>query len=534
MAVWLLTWNPKKFDHSFAEEAASVARGDTVFERWSCGNTKRCVVGDRVIMLRQGVEPRGVFASGTVTKGSAEGEHWDDAVGRVTRYVEFRFDTLVDPGTTGCVPIVALKNSVPTRVNWATQASGIEISGDSATVILKLLRDFSEDPGSAIWAAGAQKNEPLRLVRLSTLTSRQAVLDALAECDQLGRDEFLKKYGYRYSRLYTLRHEGKTYDSKAIVGVAYGRQHGVPLKAREFSGGEGTVVATLERLGFTVGDASHPAERLIIGKTYFRKDLVDQFGGQLQAGIWTPKEFKVVFIFSGESGEQFGYRDGWTDDGIFQYTGEGQVGDMTFTTGNSAIRDHRDKCKDLLLFTDLGKGAGVRYEGLFECASWDYTQGSDKNKAPRQLIVFNLIPVSTEASEAQAIAELISIPNSKSLEDLRQAAYEAATSSSAQVSKQNARTVWYQRSKRVKDYVLTRAAGVCEACGIPAPFSRKDGSAYLEPHHTTRLADDGPDHPRWVGAICPNCHRRIHSGIDGHSWNERLQQLLAKKEIDLT
>ena len=54
--------------------------------------------------------------------------------------------------------------------------------------------------------------------KLSQLTSSDAVIDAMAECDRLGREVFLKNYGYKYSRLYPLQHNGNTYDSKAIVG----------------------------------------------------------------------------------------------------------------------------------------------------------------------------------------------------------------------------------------------------------------------------------------------------------------------------
>ena len=63
---------------------------------------------------------------------------------------------------------------------------------------------------------------------------------AIAECDALTRDVFLKKYRYKRSRLYPLKYRGRTYDSKAIVGVAYGKRHGTPLKAGEFSGGLAT------------------------------------------------------------------------------------------------------------------------------------------------------------------------------------------------------------------------------------------------------------------------------------------------------
>jgi 5-methylcytosine-specific restriction enzyme A len=115
-------------------------------------------------------------------------------------------------------------------------------------------------------------------------------------------------------------------------------------------------------------------------------------------------------------------------------------------------------------------------------------------------------------------------------EELRRAAY-AASSGDKMISKaSNAKRSWYERSAKVRDYVLIRSKGICEACDQPAPFLKKDGNPYLEPHHTTRLADEGPDHPAWVGAICPTCHRRIHSGEDGAMWNEQLQERLKAKE----
>jgi len=365
------------------------------------------------------------------------------------------------------------------------------------------------------------------MAELSALTSSEAVKQAIAECDQLGRDPFLKKYGYRYSRLYPMRYEGRVYDSKAIVGVAYGKQHGTTLKAREFSGGVATVLPLLRKLGFDVRAAAHPASVLEVGKAYTRRFLVDVFGGQLQAGIWTPKEFPVVFMFSGESGEQFGYKDGWTDEGVFAYTGEGQEGDMTFTAGNKAIRDHRQNGKDLFLFQDLGKGKGVRFEGLFECADWREIDGPDKNKKRPKIIVFDLVPV-TSAAEHQEDEEGTAI--GASLDVLREAAYSAATAPRSARKESESKKSWYERSQRVRKYVLARAAGVCEACDQAAPFLRKDGTPYLEPHHTTRLADEGPDHPQSVGAICPTCHRKIHSGAEGEAWNLRLKERLTQKE----
>ena len=39
---------------------------------------------------------------------------------------------------------------------------------------------------------------------------------AIAECERLGREEHLRRYGYGHAREYVLRYGGRKYDSKAI------------------------------------------------------------------------------------------------------------------------------------------------------------------------------------------------------------------------------------------------------------------------------------------------------------------------------
>jgi len=93
-------------------------------------------------------------------------------------------------------------------------------------------------------------------MRMSKLQSPAAVLAAMQEFDRVGRTYFLEKYGFGKSREYMLRDPatGNLYDSKAIVGAAYGHafpDEG-PLCAADFSGGEATVERTLSALGFSV------------------------------------------------------------------------------------------------------------------------------------------------------------------------------------------------------------------------------------------------------------------------------------------
>lgn len=91
---------------------------------------------------------------------------------------------------------------------------------------------------------------------LAELSSPIAVKKALAECDRLGRDEFLRRYGFHAAREYVLQYDGREYDSKAIAGVAHKFQFPDlgPLRSGKFSGGisAGAAAQKLSKLGFTI------------------------------------------------------------------------------------------------------------------------------------------------------------------------------------------------------------------------------------------------------------------------------------------
>lgn len=115
------------------------------------------------------------------------------------------------------------------------------------------------------------------------------------------------------------------------------------------------------------------------------------------------------------------------------------------------------------------------------------------------------------------------------LSDLRARAIRPAPSSAS--PRERKRRV-HQRSEALRVYVLRRADGVCEGCGNPGPFVTPGGHRYLEPHHIRRLADGGPDHPRWVIGLCPNCHRRVHYGADGAGYNAELGECMKTIEAN--
>ena len=83
------------------------------------------------------------------------------------------------------------------------------------------------------------------------------------------------------------------------------------------------------------------------------------------------------------------------------------------------------------------------------------------------------------------------------------------------------------RDRDVWKFTLRRADGTCELCEKPAPFHipEPEGRPFLEVHHVTPLADGGPDTVENTVALCPNCHREAHKGVDRAGIRKRLRNL---------
>lgn len=86
------------------------------------------------------------------------------------------------------------------------------------------------------------------------------VEQAVAEYDHLGREAFLDHYGFREARTYVLRHGGREYDSKAIVGAAHRYATGRPARWDEFHGGKNGAARVLTALGFQVASTTGEQE----------------------------------------------------------------------------------------------------------------------------------------------------------------------------------------------------------------------------------------------------------------------------------
>jgi 5-methylcytosine-specific restriction protein A len=268
-----------------------------------------------------------------------------------------------------------------------------------------------------------------------------------------------------------------------------------------------------------------------VGQKYNRWELHDRFGGQRYSGIATPADRALIFIFTGESGEDYGYEDEFRDDGTFLYTGEGATGDMTMEGGNMAIREHRHHNESLHLFEDTDYPWIVTYVGQYEYVGHDWVTLEDKEDHDREAIRFRLEPVGGTEIEIDD-GTPASLSEAELFEKTKGSVPSGGQGGSRETSSGTRRR--YARSELVKEFALRVAEGVCQGCEEEAPFIDESGSPFLEVHHLHRRSDGGADDPENVIALCPNCHRRVHYGQDGDEFNRELIEKVGTRNQRLT
>jgi 5-methylcytosine-specific restriction protein A len=151
------------------------------------------------------------------------------------------------------------------------------------------------------------------------------------------------------------------------------------------------------------------------------------YGGSTMGGIQPSAKTLNVFLYSDPAeAVKNGYTfDGWAKDGdVYLYTGDGKLGDQTWTTGNVAIRDHQSDGRSLRLFKTTGRelkpGGKIHYyvgEFVVDADNpFVAVQASDANKENRSVFVFRLKPVGTvsrRSGDEAATGDVSALPDSE-------------------------------------------------------------------------------------------------------------------------
>ncbi|MFC6884972.1 MULTISPECIES: HNH endonuclease signature motif containing protein [Actinomadura] len=354
---------------------------------------------------------------------------------------------------------------------------------------------------------------------LSPIT-REAVLETIAKCDRLGRDRFLKKYGYDPARRYFLHHNDVHYDSKAIVGVAYRSVAGRPLNANEFSGGLQTVVRLLTRLDFKVAAKAPPPSL---------QQLKDQLKGLRVASTANgPARHQPITLLwaLGRAAHRAPRLVPWNSAHL-------ELRGLLRAYGQPSSRPHPEFPILALARTDLWELHGP--DGAAPPAHGEPLGWLEQHNPSSGLSTWAYeLTASTEEARTEAIAELAQrffngeIPQAllkevgldppkanphthpQDFETYQRLCHSVEAAEARGDHDRTTRTTNERpvRSTTAVKAVLPRSRGCCEnplCTGQPADVT-DHGEPILEVDHLENRANWGRDHPSQMIALCPNCH----------------------------
>jgi 5-methylcytosine-specific restriction protein A len=378
------------------------------------------------------------------------------------------------------------------------------------------------------------------VARLTELTDRAAVEQAIAEFRQLGRERFLRRHNLEESRDYFVRFDGELFDSKPILAVAFGYQHpqhGV-LSVRDFSGGTGGAVRALRRLGFDAVTRAqlHPP---VLGEEHADRTAVYQaYGGDRVAGIIRFPGDDVVNVFSDADGP-------YADDpptlaAPFGYRGEGLSGPQRVDTGGNALLEAARIARAPVRFWYRPTGARFTFLAWVVVLGRAWVAGIGQDGQQRPELEWRLVAVpgpspqhwpsevAAAVEEAAVTVDEDPVPPPEAQPAPSYAALIARINQRGQPRRPNGVVrADYARSAAARRAVLMRSGGRCEnprCTGMPAELTRR-GQPILDVDHIQDLAKGGDDHPRNMVALCPNCHACKTRGRNAAHWRRDLMQV---------
>jgi hypothetical protein len=139
MKAYLFGWNPGKFKwEDLDDDIATVKTKGAIQDNWSVVSHKTIQPGDRAYIIRVGVEPKGIFASGYISSAPFLALR----KGRTHYRIEITIDVLLNSGKQPILTLDILKTGSLAIQNWTPQASGISIRAELVDELEGVWQDF--------------------------------------------------------------------------------------------------------------------------------------------------------------------------------------------------------------------------------------------------------------------------------------------------------------------------------------------------------------------------------------------------------
>ncbi|WP_343466424.1 HNH endonuclease [Rhodococcus aetherivorans] len=306
--------------------------------------------------------------------------------------------------------------------------------------------------------------------------TREDVLKAVAEFDELTREVFLEKYKMGEASSYFLRHGGKDYDSKAILAAAHGHHDGLrPLRSEDFSGGTADTVKWLRRLGFEVH--SQRAPDWVRDEIILACDLLRENGWKWMSPS-DPRAKELSELLQ------------------LLPIHPMEVRGPKFRNPNGVVRKMQD------IQVHLPGYPGVKTNGnvLDRQVLQDFLDHEAKMRAVAQSI--------RDGLQSGKLLEIYD--TTPDLDDLEGEAPEGRLLERNHFARERNSKL---RERKIKQHLLKHDNLACEVCGFDfrATYGER-GDGYIECHHVVPLHASGETRTsiKDLILICANCHRMVH------------------------
>jgi 5-methylcytosine-specific restriction protein A len=208
------------------------------------------------------------------------------------------------------------------------------------------------------------------------------------------------------------------------------------------------------------------------------------------------------------------YEDRWIGE-LFHYTGMGLRDNQTInSTQNKTLAESPSSDIEVFLFEVFQQG-NYLFQGRVELADHPYQEKQpDIDGILRNVWIFPLKQV--DETLIKPLPETVIIKKQEAKEKEAAKLPLADLEKRAKYSKKGVgvrqvTSTTFERNVYVTEFAKRRAKGVCQLCDKPAPFNDKRGIPFLESHHIVWLSKGGEDTIENTVALCPNCHRKMHT-----------------------
>ncbi|MBE9395739.1 HNH endonuclease [Pontibacterium sp. N1Y112] len=271
------------------------------------------------------------------------------------------------------------------------------------------------------------------------------------------------------------------------------------------------------------------------GQRISNQDLCDLFLCGPQGGMRKSNRRNCLVLFTDHAKSL--YDDRWDENGILHYTGMGLIGDQTLSRSNKTLAESPMTGIQVFYFERFtGKSTDYIFVGEVELADSPYKEVQpDTEGNYRSVWVFPLKLI-TGAPAPEIQVDELSVTLIARQKAAKALSDQDLTRRLRNRPKSSARTdrsvcsVQHPRDPLVVEFALRRAQGCCELCEQPAPFLKPGGEPYLEVHHIEWLSEGGRDTTDNVAALCPNCHRQMHS-LNKAGDRKKLQRSASQKSL---